>query len=117
MCLFIFTSLFLPPCRTIVALVYNVLKTMMQMNSKLFDELTNSYKADKQKYVLHPPLLCCVSVHACSHRSSIVVGFQTVLSIVIKHTTTLVSFRGTLPKPERPQIDSESPNLQTRYCF
>ena len=36
-------------CRTIVALVYNVLKTMMQMNCKLFDELTSSYKSDKQK--------------------------------------------------------------------
>ena len=35
--------------RTIVALVYNVLKTMMSINSKLFDDLTNSYKADKQK--------------------------------------------------------------------
>ena len=36
-------------CRTIVALVYNVLKSMMTMNGKLFDDLTNSYKADKQK--------------------------------------------------------------------
>ena len=36
-------------CRTIVALVYNVLKTMMQINTKLFDELINSYKADKQR--------------------------------------------------------------------
>lgn len=36
-------------CRTIVALVYNVLKTFMEMNSKLFDELTSSYKADRQK--------------------------------------------------------------------
>jgi len=35
--------------KTIVALVYNVLKTMMQMNCKLFDELTSSYKSDKQK--------------------------------------------------------------------
>ena len=35
--------------RTIVALVYNVLKTMMSMNTKLFDDLTNSYKADRQK--------------------------------------------------------------------
>lgn len=35
--------------KTIVALVYNVLKTMMSINSKLFDDLTNSYKADKQK--------------------------------------------------------------------
>lgn len=33
--------------RTIVALVYNVLKTLMEMNSKLFDELTASYKADR----------------------------------------------------------------------
>lgn len=35
--------------QTIVALVYNVLKTFMDMNSKLFDELTSSYKADRQK--------------------------------------------------------------------
>lgn len=38
--------------QTIVALVYNVLKTFMEMNSKLFDELTSSYKADRQKWVL-----------------------------------------------------------------
>lgn len=37
--------------QTIVALVYNVLKTFMEMNSKLFDELTASYKAERQKYV------------------------------------------------------------------
>ncbi|KAK2864188.1 hypothetical protein Q7C36_003342 [Tachysurus vachellii] len=35
--------------QTIVALVYNVLKTLMEMNSKLFDELTASYKADRQR--------------------------------------------------------------------
>ncbi|KAG9344647.1 hypothetical protein JZ751_010332 [Albula glossodonta] len=41
------------PCpfctRTIVALVYNVLKTLMEMNSTLFDELTASYKAERQR--------------------------------------------------------------------
>ena len=35
-----------------MALVYNVLKTFMEMNSKLFDELTSSYKADRQKWVI-----------------------------------------------------------------
>lgn len=35
--------------QTIVALVYNVLKTLMEMNSKLFDDLTASYKADRQR--------------------------------------------------------------------
>ena len=35
--------------RNIVSLVYNVLKSMMEMNGKLFDELTNSYKAEKQR--------------------------------------------------------------------
>nr|CAH7733941.1 unnamed protein product [Callosobruchus chinensis] len=35
--------------QTIVALVYNVLKTFMEMNSKLFDDLTVSYKAERQK--------------------------------------------------------------------
>lgn len=35
--------------QTIVALVYNVLKTFMEMNSKLFDELTANYKFERQK--------------------------------------------------------------------
>ena len=35
--------------QSIVTLVYNVLKTFMEMNSKLFDELTASYKAERQK--------------------------------------------------------------------
>ncbi|XP_008583303.1 PREDICTED: serine/threonine-protein phosphatase 2A 56 kDa regulatory subunit alpha isoform [Galeopterus variegatus] len=34
---------------TIVALVYNVLKTLMEMNGKLFDDLTSSYKAERQR--------------------------------------------------------------------
>ncbi|XP_039248669.1 serine/threonine-protein phosphatase 2A 56 kDa regulatory subunit epsilon isoform-like [Styela clava] len=34
---------------TIVALVYNVLKTFMEMNGQLFDKLTASYKAERQK--------------------------------------------------------------------
>ncbi|CAJ1076965.1 serine/threonine-protein phosphatase 2A 56 kDa regulatory subunit alpha isoform [Xyrichtys novacula] len=34
---------------TIVALVYNVLKTLMEMNCTLFDELTSNYKADRQR--------------------------------------------------------------------
>jgi len=36
--------------QTIVALVYNVLKTFMEMNGKLFDELTSNYKMERQKY-------------------------------------------------------------------
>ncbi|KAF7254142.1 Serine/threonine-protein phosphatase 2A 56 kDa regulatory subunit alpha isoform [Varanus komodoensis] len=35
---------------TIISLVYNVLRTLMEMNGKLFDELTSSYKAEKQRY-------------------------------------------------------------------
>ncbi|XP_076235287.1 serine/threonine-protein phosphatase regulatory subunit widerborst isoform X1 [Calliopsis andreniformis] len=34
---------------TIITLVYNVLKTLMEMNNKLFDELTASYKSERQK--------------------------------------------------------------------
>ncbi|KAF1753140.1 hypothetical protein GCK72_019696 [Caenorhabditis remanei] len=33
--------------QTIVALVYNVLKTFMEMNGKLFDELTSTYKGER----------------------------------------------------------------------
>lgn len=40
------------PFRTIVALVYNVLKTLMEMNGKLFDDLTSSYKAERQRYLM-----------------------------------------------------------------
>lgn len=35
--------------QTIVALIYSVLRTFMEMNSALFDELTNNYKAERQK--------------------------------------------------------------------
>lgn len=35
--------------RAIVALVYNVLKAFMEMNSTLFDELTATYKSDRQR--------------------------------------------------------------------
>ncbi|XP_035277793.1 serine/threonine-protein phosphatase 2A 56 kDa regulatory subunit alpha isoform [Anguilla rostrata] len=35
--------------QTIIALVYNVLKTLMEINSTLFDELTASYKAERQR--------------------------------------------------------------------
>ncbi|XP_061566687.1 serine/threonine-protein phosphatase 2A 56 kDa regulatory subunit beta isoform isoform X2 [Cololabis saira] len=35
--------------QTIVSLIYNVMKTFMEMNSKLFDDLTASYKVEKQK--------------------------------------------------------------------
>ena len=55
--------------RTIVALVYNVLKSFMEMNSKLFDELTSSYKADRQKYVfrLFIGLWPVIFVYACQN--------------------------------------------------
>ncbi|KAI1719877.1 protein phosphatase 2A regulatory B subunit (B56 family) domain-containing protein [Ditylenchus destructor] len=35
--------------QTIVALVYNVLKAFMEMNGKLFDELTANYKMERQR--------------------------------------------------------------------
>lgn len=35
--------------QTIIALVYNVLKTFMEVNSKLFDELTANYKGERIK--------------------------------------------------------------------
>jgi len=35
--------------QTIVTLVYNVLKTFMEMNGKLFDELTANYKNERQR--------------------------------------------------------------------
>ncbi|KAJ8266175.1 hypothetical protein GJAV_G00126810 [Gymnothorax javanicus] len=35
--------------QTIVSLIFNVLKTFMEMNSTLFDDLTASYKVEKQK--------------------------------------------------------------------
>lgn len=46
--------LFLPSfflCRTIHGLIYNALKLFMEMNQKLFDDCTQQYKAEKQKWV------------------------------------------------------------------
>ncbi|KAE8741377.1 hypothetical protein FOCC_FOCC013076 [Frankliniella occidentalis] len=37
--------------QTIIALLYNALKSFMEMNSKLFDELTAAYKAERQREV------------------------------------------------------------------
>lgn len=47
--------------QTIIALVYNVLKTFMEVNSKLFDELTANYKGERQRYVPHRP--CSVALY------------------------------------------------------
>lgn len=38
-------------CRTIHGLIYNALKLFMEMNQKLFDDCTQQYKAEKQKWV------------------------------------------------------------------
>lgn len=35
--------------QTIISLVYNVLKTFMEANPKLFDDLTANYKVERQK--------------------------------------------------------------------
>ena len=55
--------------QTIVALVYNVLKTFMEMNSRLFDDLTASYKADRQKYEQFSIILY-ISIVILSERKS-----------------------------------------------
>lgn len=36
--------------RTIHGLIYNALKLFMEMNQKLFDDCTQQYKAEKQRY-------------------------------------------------------------------
>lgn len=38
--------------RTIHGLIYNALKLFMEMNQKLFDDCTQQYKTERQKYVL-----------------------------------------------------------------
>lgn len=35
--------------RAISALIYNVLKAFMEMNSALFDELASTYKSERQR--------------------------------------------------------------------
>lgn len=39
--------------QAILTLVYNVLKTFMEMNGTLFEELTANYKLEEAKSVLH----------------------------------------------------------------
>lgn len=45
------TFFFLDPLitRAISALIYNVLKAFMEMNSALFDELASTYKSERQR--------------------------------------------------------------------
>lgn len=38
--------------------MYNVLKTLMEMNGKLFDDLTSSYKAERQRYLIYFIIQC-----------------------------------------------------------
>ncbi len=45
-----FTYVFI--CRAIHGLIYNALKLFMEMNQKLFDDCTQQYKVEKQKYVV-----------------------------------------------------------------
>uniref|UniRef100_A0A667Z7F0 Serine/threonine protein phosphatase 2A regulatory subunit n=1 Tax=Myripristis murdjan TaxID=586833 RepID=A0A667Z7F0_9TELE len=56
----------------IVALVYNVLKAFMEMNSTLFDELTATYKSDRQRTVpsvstKHTHTHTCAHTHTHTH--------------------------------------------------
>lgn len=37
-------------CRTIHGLIYNALKLFMEMNQKLFDDCTQQFRAEKNKY-------------------------------------------------------------------
>uniref|UniRef100_A0A4W3GMC7 Protein phosphatase 2 regulatory subunit B'beta n=1 Tax=Callorhinchus milii TaxID=7868 RepID=A0A4W3GMC7_CALMI len=53
--------------QTIVSLIYNVLKTFMEMNSGLFDELTASYKVERQR---PGPLTCEVRAVTAKLRDS-----------------------------------------------
>jgi len=39
--------------QAILTLVYNVLKTFMEMNGTLFEELTANYKLEEAKFVVH----------------------------------------------------------------
>jgi hypothetical protein len=53
---------------TIIALVFNVLKTFMEVNSKLFDELTANYKTERQRYVsLAAHIPCHEKEYLASH--------------------------------------------------
>ena len=44
------TAFFFP--RTIHGLIYNALKLFMEMNQKLFDECSQKYKQEKQRYII-----------------------------------------------------------------
>lgn len=43
--------------KTIHGLIYNALKLFMEMNQKLFDECTQQYKQERQKYVYDRPVI------------------------------------------------------------
>uniref|UniRef100_A0A3B3Z8X5 Serine/threonine protein phosphatase 2A regulatory subunit n=1 Tax=Periophthalmus magnuspinnatus TaxID=409849 RepID=A0A3B3Z8X5_9GOBI len=71
---------------TIVALVYNVLKTLMEMNGPLFDELTTSYKTDRQRYCKLG--LCCSLSSRCTKFLASQDGFKHVCHAFIQGVCT-----------------------------
>ena len=40
-------------CRTIHGLIYNALKLFMEMNQKLFDDCTQNFKQERERYITH----------------------------------------------------------------
>lgn len=52
-------------CRTIHGLIYNALKLFMEMNQKLFDDCTQQFRAEKNKWVQTQTQLRCHVMDLC----------------------------------------------------
>lgn len=63
--------------RTIHGLIYNALKLFMEMNQKLFDDCTQQYKAEKQRYDERRRLLTQQVSVKCSEPWSLSAGRNT----------------------------------------
>uniref|UniRef100_A0A667XJ11 Serine/threonine protein phosphatase 2A regulatory subunit n=1 Tax=Myripristis murdjan TaxID=586833 RepID=A0A667XJ11_9TELE len=60
---------------TIVALVYNVLKTLMEMNSTLFDELTSSYKCPPKRDFMSGKVNVMLKKHTDTYLCAFLSGY------------------------------------------
>ncbi|KAK6055095.1 protein phosphatase 2A regulatory B subunit [Cooperia oncophora] len=104
--------------QTIVALVYNVLKTFMEMNGKLFDELTSTYKMERQKLIKRAALNELID-HITTTKGAIVESiYPEVIKMVSKNIFRVLPPSDNSefdPEEDEPTLEVSWPHLQLVY--
>ena len=68
-------SIFVFSCRTIHGLIYNALKLFMEMNQKLFDDCTQNFKQERERYSARVEVYINIRILAITNVASFQVFF------------------------------------------